>query len=570
MSARAVRKLYGKDSDLLAGIENSSEKQPLSEEQGGGEGEEEAPTEKKVNPFALLNSTGEDEEEEEDDDESGEEKEHLKSPAPPPATKSSKKKKNKKKKKTTKNNEDNISKEDENIDKMLEESMKKASLRSDRIPDYFKFLQVDTRNLDYERELRFLFGSEAVQDTVDGGQSIFPRLNSKPPKDWGGRDGRSVPGTSRKLVLTKIRPHFYPVIRREILMEELRNETDREPYTTPFKFVHSEQYRTCQNLFNFLLMTSADPQTILNHILPKSFYHVPTLMILAENLVQNGQHSEAADILERCLLVFDRALRSNFSFSTGTCRLPFKYSENREFYLVIFRYIKTLMRRGTWLTGFEFCKLLWSLSPEQDPYGAGSMIDFFAINSAEYQYLIDLGNDPHFQSIRWNRPNLFYSHALAYHHKNPTDTETTKSLLRKAVSKFPWVAGELLRGYFLHDYETSAEQTILSGLYVVQMATFWDNDKQIIKLLKEVCDDPTLKLDPITQGDDDDVSKDVVRYALQSEQKEVFSHIPKRFLEGEIWGDDLLPPDDDINPYPSRTSITRDDIINSVPDDDEA
>ncbi|KAA8915657.1 hypothetical protein TRICI_002169 [Trichomonascus ciferrii] len=550
MSSRAVKKLYGQESDLL-GNDRVKEEDDSSEEE-----EDVGPA--KPNLFALLNAGGDDNDDEEEESEKEEPVEAAKPAVETTTSKSKKKKKKKNKKKKKKGGNDG--EEEEDIDKILEESMKKASLDGSKEPQYFKFLQVDTRHLDYEREFRQLFGNDAIERDVDGGNSIFPPATSQPPKDWGGRDGRSIPGTSRKLVLTKIKPHFYPVLRRDILMEEIRGEVD-EPGTTEFKFVHSEQYKACQNTFNLLTMMSSDPQTILNHVLPKSFYHVPTLLIIAENLVQTGQHSEAADMLERCLLVYDRALRSNFSFQSGKCRLPFKYFENRGFYLVVFKYIKTLMRRGTWLTAFEFDKLLWSLSPNQDPYGAGYMIDFFAMNAAEYEYIIDLGDDPHFQSVRSARPNLFYSRALAYHKKNPMDHKTTKQLLRTAVSKFPWVASDLLRGYFQHDYEVFPEQAILSGLYVVQMTTFWDNDSQLIKLLKQVCDDPSLKLDPVPQPLEDDVSVDIVRYALLSEQKEVFSLIPKHYLEGEMWADDLIPPQDDISPYPQRGSISRDDIV---------
>lgn len=53
------------------------------------------------------------------------------------------------------------------------------------------------------------------------------------------------------------------------------------------------------------------------------------------------------------------------------------------------KYIDILGRKGCSRTALECCKLLLSLSPENDPYGVLLRIDYYAIRSREYEYLIN-------------------------------------------------------------------------------------------------------------------------------------------------------------------------------------
>jgi hypothetical protein len=80
------------------------------------------------------------------------------------------------------------------------------------------------------------------------------------------------------------------------------------------------------------------------------------------------------------------------------------------------------MRRGTWATAFEWTKLLWSLDPEEDPCGAGLMIDFFALNAGYATYVTNIAQASEFRSGHYAAcPNLWFSSALAHHMKHPTE-----------------------------------------------------------------------------------------------------------------------------------------------------
>ena len=53
------------------------------------------------------------------------------------------------------------------------------------------------------------------------------------------------------------------------------------------------------------------------------------------------------------------------------------------------KYIDILGRKGCSRTSLEYCKLLLSISPFNDPYGALLRIDFYALRAHEYNLYLD-------------------------------------------------------------------------------------------------------------------------------------------------------------------------------------
>uniref|UniRef100_A0A060TAL8 ARAD1D24948p n=1 Tax=Blastobotrys adeninivorans TaxID=409370 RepID=A0A060TAL8_BLAAD len=511
MSSRAVKKLYGDKLDI----------EPVS----FSESEVESDTEHgaKPNPFALLGGGADDDSESDEEPEPHPEpksEEPDKSPSPA-SQKPSSKSKNKKKKKKAKKVKDQSSqgKADDKVGSNVDEDMELLNQLASSSISAEAGTKIDTRYLDYERELGQLFGKDAMADAESvATSSLFPPIKHK-MASWGGRDGRTIPGTNRRLILAKIKSTFPPMLRREIMMETVKPNV--------FKFTHSESYQQCERTY-LALRTVGDPQAIINSVFPHSYYHVQTLLMLAEDFVRAGQHSEAADLVERCLVTFDRAIKP--SFDLGKSRLPFKYYENRQFYLTLFRHVKVLMRRGTWRTALEVVKLMWSLD-EKDPYGAGRLVDFFALNSAEYDYLLSLPTEDY--------PNIAYSQALAGYLKKEQDSEVVQRL-EKAVKQCPAIAHELLS---LELPEVGPRDTVLAKMYGVQMQALWQPQSTILNMLHQVL----AKVGDI-HSEPRKVNKDLARFVLLSELKEALSILPEEYLSN-LWSDDLLPPDDDINPY---------------------
>ena len=63
---------------------------------------------------------------------------------------------------------------------------------------------------------------------------------------------------------------------------------------------------------------------------------------------------------------------------------------NKVFAECLIKYIDLMGRKGCNRTGLEYCKLLFSLDPCNDPYGVLLRIDYYAIRAKEYKFLIKL------------------------------------------------------------------------------------------------------------------------------------------------------------------------------------
>lgn len=98
--------------------------------------------------------------------------------------------------------------------------------------------------------------------------------------------------------------------------------------------------------------------------------------------------------------------------------------------------------KACYRTSLEFCKLLLSLDPDGDPLAVKLMIDFYALRSREYQWLMEF-------ILEWNSsknllqlPNFSFSLATAYFYQG--DSTRADQLLQEALIMFPGVLLPLL------------------------------------------------------------------------------------------------------------------------------
>ena len=92
---------------------------------------------------------------------------------------------------------------------------------------------------------------------------------------------------------------------------------------------------------------------------------------------------------------------------------------------------------------------MYSLDLENDPLGVILLIDFYAIRSSEYQYLIDFYDEfvatKHLNLL----PNMLMSAALAHFYlycetKNQANLDKANQLLKDCLVRFPSILMELL------------------------------------------------------------------------------------------------------------------------------
>lgn len=175
-------------------------------------------------------------------------------------------------------------------------------------------------------------------------------------------------------------------------------------------------------------------------------YHVSTLLQVSEIAKQEKDYATAGLLLERALFSFGRALHTSFAakLAQGKVRLDFRRPENREFWLVVWRYIANISMRATWRTAYEWAKLLISIDPMGDPYCMSLMIDRLAIRSRQLDNFIGLAQSKMLRDKWLMLPNICFSTALAMK-LSGRSSESSQRVLVTAMEQLPWVAARLLK-----------------------------------------------------------------------------------------------------------------------------
>lgn len=137
--------------------------------------------------------------------------------------------------------------------------------------------------------------------------------------------------------------------------------------------------------------------------------------------------------------------------SSNIVQFKFDYNrvENRAFFIALFKHLLYVGGKACYRTSLELCKLLLSLDIEGDPLGAILLIDFYAIRSSQYEYLIDfyetLNPSKHLNLM----PNMSMSVALAnfYLYKQTNEEkylDKANKQLQECLTRFPCILLELL------------------------------------------------------------------------------------------------------------------------------
>jgi hypothetical protein len=150
----------------------------------------------------------------------------------------------------------------------------------------------------------------------------------------------------------------WPRVETDISMTlEGSSDADR---CAEFRMRWSDAYRERQATF-FQCVATNDPMAVAV-ILRQEPYHIDALVRLSDVCVKSNDLPTAVDLLERVVYVFESRLHADFRLD-GSCRLPYRFEENRALFLALFRYVQLLGRQGCFVTALEYCKLLLSFDP---------------------------------------------------------------------------------------------------------------------------------------------------------------------------------------------------------------
>ncbi|KAH8928422.1 DUF654-domain-containing protein [Atractiella rhizophila] len=440
-------------------------------------------------------------------------------------------------------------------------------------------LSVQAQFLDSDAELRRIFGKGVVA-TVQPSTALgnHPRIANNVHH-------RAV--HSSRLNLAKPEAGWPPFhrVKTGLDMEVVAADGGE----TWFSFVHSKAYRETTYLF-LEAVSSMDPNRLMG-ILSIYPYHTDTLLQLSEVGAQQGDPGLQASFLAKALHAFESASLPSFNFSTGTSRLVFEDIENRGFFKAAQKKIEICAKRGTWRTAFEWCKLLLSMDPYNDPYGALLHIDFLAVKARQYQYLINLAEElPKAQIAHQERvgyghvlglqffPGMAFGVALATFHlerEAKKEPEESKKLLISAILKFPFVLKLLSSklGFSLPPLVTQNARShvesrytpipiypmhLMAYLYVQRSEPLW-KEADSLQFLQDMASAAAHHIDDKTHPDvifgqklvdgeegfpKDSVPGGIIRNAFVSDIPTIRSFLPSSVLSSSSFSFDPLPPPD--------------------------
>ncbi|KAL3195416.1 hypothetical protein MRX96_015877 [Rhipicephalus microplus] len=400
---------------------------------------------------------------------------------------------------------------------------------------------VRERNLNPENELRRIFGSRVVQ---------AEQAKRRGRGHFYGRTAVLVPSRN-----------WYHGVKPGINMELLETEGDVHFFT----FEHTKSYQAIQ--FQFLdAVETFNPDNIVA-LLNQHPYHVDSLIQFSDVCKMSEDLQMAAELIERALYFMETCFHSLFNVTQGNCRLDYRRSENRSFFLALFKHLNFVGQRGCSRTALEFCKVLLGLDPDTDPLCVTLLLDYYAIRAEQYQYLVRLYREWDAERNLCQLPNFAFSVPLAlFHMAQAGASEDTVSsaeleadkMLQESLIMFPWctqaTAGQAQQPAALNQ---------LQSLFVGRNYVLWKEPEVLAWLERNV----RAVLKRVDQGDPlvassaekrakryQGAPRNLSRHIILSNIQEASVTLPQELSNSPIFGFDPLPPIDDVSyTRPPRT-----------------
>ncbi|XP_067928333.1 ribosome quality control complex subunit TCF25-like [Watersipora subatra] len=554
MSSRVFKKRYGRNEleDLEQKIAFSSAAKSLSSNLNLSGDEIESEDEhipsqvcKKQNLFALALETEEASAEEANIEEEVDiQPEQIVSSN---SSKPSRKKKNKKKKSKQKEVE-------ENIDELLSATSQLKPVNNEPSVSLngFNPLGIQLKSLNPEYEMKKKFGQKVVSSN---------------------ETSRRRPHQTHRRTTHMVTPAqgWHPVTKSGLAMTLVGQDGDSQV----FQIEHNSEYQRVQQTF-WDAVDSMAPEN-LTAVLRLHPYHIDTLLQLSEVCRMSEDPQMAAELIERTLYAYETTFHPLFNLSTGKCRLKYTNWENRGIFLALFRHIMNVGNRGCYRTSLEYCKLLLGLDPDVDPLCVLLMIDFYALRSEEFSYLLQLYQ-------LWNParnlrilPNFAFSVPLAMFHTSQPDTaerNAANSMLQESLMMFPGILQPLLDACAVDtqedkvinkhfgaslQYRQPASLKQLVHLYVGRASSCWKAPECIAWLEENVStccnigDSEPKRFEELTNRGHGLFKglapQNVCRHLILTDIKEAVADLPAEVTSTAVLSYDPLPPFDTIRSY---------------------
>lgn len=410
-------------------------------------------------------------------------------------------------------------------------------------------LTVQHKHLNPFNELKRIFGSKTIQ------------------AEQSKRRNRGHMGYLKKTWLISPRENWPPIGKLGLSMS-LDNTMKSDENVQYFVYEHNPSYRQIQSKF-LEAVESSNFENLIS-IINTHFYHVDTLLQLAEICKLDEDLPMAVDFTERALYCLGCAFHPLFNVTTARCRLDYRKQINRALFITLFKHLTFIGGRACYRTSLEFCKLLLALDPQRDPLATVLFIDFYALRAREYEWFVDFCNLWDSTRNLTQLPNIAYSLALA--HFCIGNLDTADELLQNALIMFPGVLMPLLdkcsvqtdSKVIAHNFfnskakgTTSPALEKLQNLYIVRSYHLWKEadilpwlEKCVHIVLDRVdSQDEYIKFCEVKRGEryKGNLPTNILRHIILADIKEITATIQED--AAPVLSHDPLPPANSIDTY---------------------
>ncbi|KAI0221712.1 Transcription factor 25 [Lamellibrachia satsuma] len=445
--------------------------------------------------------------------------------------------------------------------------------------DMKALLAVEHRNLNPDNEMRRIFGSRVVQaeQSRRGRNRVYRKSSwlTRPKDNWPkfGKTGLSMnavelASTSCKYFVLEHSKQYQKVQFQFLDAVESLNPQIIMDLTS----VHPYHVDSLLQLL-FQDLTSVHPYHDLTSVHP---YHVDSLLQLSEICKMSEDLQMAAELIERALYVFECGFHPLFSLTQGNCRIGYCQAENRAFFLALFRHLVFVGERGCYHTSLEFCKLILSLDPDDDPLCILLMIDFYALRSEQYSFLIRMFNEWEAHRNLSQLPNFAFSVPLAMFHQatvEERDLAQADEMLQDSLMMFPSILTTLMdkcgvvidsqvaaHAFFGQQAELGQTDALrhLVALYVGRGHACWKEpevlvwlERNVKEVLRRVDSNDPLPNEYAERRKNryTGTPRNIYRHIIISEIKEAKATLPPELASSPVLSYDPLPPLDSVASY---------------------
>uniref|UniRef100_A0A2K5P343 TCF25 ribosome quality control complex subunit n=1 Tax=Cercocebus atys TaxID=9531 RepID=A0A2K5P343_CERAT len=452
-----------------------------------------------------------------------------------------KKKKQKNKKSSTGEASENVL---EDIDRILERIEDSTGLNRPGpapLSSRKHILYVEHRHLNPDTELKRYFGARAVL-----GEQRCPRPCSRHTLP----EHSPLPGLSMRLLESRKGLSF-------------------------FAFEHSEEYQQAQHKF-LVAVESMEPNNIVV-LLQTSPYHVDSLLQLSDACRFQEDQEMARDLVERALYSMECAFHPLFSLTSGVCRLDYRRPENRSFYLALYKQMSFLEKRGCPRTALEYCKLILSLEPDEDPLCMLLLIDHLALRARNYEYLIRLFQEWEAHRNLSKKKKIAFSVPLAYfllsqqtdlpEHERSSAREKASKKKKQALTMFPGVLLKKKKSCNVRpDITVSSHKKKKTNAEISQLVNLYLGSwlEENVKKKKQTVDagDPAVEAcENRRKEKKKNAPRNIHRHVILSEKKKKVAALPPDVTTQSVMEKKKKPPSDTIYSYVRLSPVSHGNTI---------